>query len=255
MMKPSRAAFARHRLAPWAVLGLIVTIAGCASTNVQPLSVYSGSEPLPRPDRILVYDLAASPEAITPNGGVITRLHSLVSATSQTEEQLKVGREVADALSEELVQRIRALGLPAERASSLQPLADGTLAIEGQFVSIDEGNRMRRAVIGFGAGESEVRTLVQVYLGMDGAQHIVQEFETSAESSKAPGMAATMGAGAAARGATALATAAAAGGGIHAATESRQTAEADARRTADVLVKRLAQFFAAQGWIAREAAQ
>src|ERR671923_22350 len=91
--------------------------------------------------------------------------------------------------------------------------------------------------------------------GMDGAQHLVQEFETSAESSKTPGIAATMGAGAAARGAAALATAAAAGGGIHAATESRQTAEADARRTADVVVKRLAQFFAAQGWIAPEAAQ
>ena len=254
-MKPSRAAFVRYRLAAWAVLALIMTIVGCASTKVQPLSVYGSSEPLPRPDRILVYDLAASPEAITPNGGVIARLHSLASATSQTEERSKVGREVADALSEELVRRIRALGLPAERASSLQPLADGTLAIEGQFISIDEGNRLRRTVIGFGAGESEVRTLVQVYLGMDGAQHLVQEFETSAESSKAPGMAAMMGAGAAARGAAALGTAAVAGGGIHAATESRQTAEADAQRTADALVKRLAHFFAAQGWIAPEAAR
>jgi hypothetical protein len=253
-MRASHAALVGHRLTTCVVFGLIMTIVGCASTKVQPLSVYSSSEPLPRPDRILVYDLAASPEAITPNGGVITRLHSLVSATSQTEEQLKVGREVADALSAELVQRIRALGLPAERASSLQPLADGTLAIEGQFISIDEGNRLRRTVIGFGAGESDVRALVQVYMGMDGAQHLVQEFETSAESSKAPGMAAMMGAGAAARGAAALGTAAVAGGGIHAATESRQTAEADARRTADVLVKRLAHFFAAQGWVAPEAA-
>ena len=253
-MKPC-ASSVWYRLTRWAVFGLMVTIVGCASTRVQPLSVYSSPEPLPRPDRILVYDLAVSPEEITPNGGVITRLHSLVSATSQTEEQLTVGRQVADALSEELVQRIRALGLPAERASSLAPLADGTLAIEGQFISIDEGNRLRRAVIGFGAGGSEVRTLVQVYLGMDSAQHLVQEFETSADSSKAPGMAATMGAGAAAHGAAALATAAAAGGGIHAATESRQTAEADARRTADVLVKRLAEFFAAQGWIAREGAR
>jgi Domain of unknown function (DUF4410) len=254
-MKSSQAAFVCDHLATWVVLGLMVTLAGCASTRVQPLTVYGSQEPLPRPDRILVYDLAVSPEAITPNGSVIARLHSLVSATSQTEEQLKVGREVAAALSEELVQRLRALGLPAERASGLQPLPDGTLAIEGQFISIDEGNRLRRAVIGFGVGESDVRTLVQVYLGMDGMQHMVQEFETSAESSKAPGMAATMGAGAAAHGAAALGTAAMAGGGIHAATESRQTAEADARRTADVLVKRLAQFFAAQGWIAPEAAQ
>ena len=254
-MKSSHAALVRHHLATWAVLGLIMTIVGCASTKVQPLSVYSGSEPLPRPDRIVIYDFAVSANEVTLNSGPIARLHHLTSDVSQTEEELKVGREVAAALSEELVQRIRALGLLAERASSHQPLTRGTIGIEGQFISIDEGNRFRRMIIGFGLGKEEVRTLVQVYAGMDGGQSIVQQFETTAESSKMPGMGPMMGIGAAARGAAGLATAAGVSGGLHTAGEFRESVEAEARRTADALVKRLAQFFAAQGWIPHEAAQ
>jgi Domain of unknown function (DUF4410) len=254
-MKSSHAALVWHRLATCVMLGLIVTIMGCASTKVQPLSVYSSSEPLPRPERIVIYDFAVSANEVTLNSGPIARLHNLTSDMSQTEEELKVGQEVATALSEELVQRIRALGLPAERASSHQPLTHGALGIEGQFISIDEGNRFRRMIIGFGLGKEEVRTLVQVYVGMDGGQSIVQQFETTAESSKMPGMAPMMGVGAAARGAVGLATAAGVSGGLHTAGEIRESVEAEARRTADALVKRLAQFFAAQGWVPQETAQ
>jgi hypothetical protein len=59
----------------------------------------------------VIYDFAVSANEVTLNSGPIARLHNLTSDTSQTEGELKVGREVAAALSEELVQRIRALGL------------------------------------------------------------------------------------------------------------------------------------------------
>jgi hypothetical protein len=243
----------RDRLSRWIVLGLIATITGCASAKVQPLNVYQGSEPLPKPERVLVYDFAVTPDAVRLNSGPIARIRQRLSDTPQTEEELQVGREVAAALSEALVERISALGLPAERASHGQPLAEGALAVEGQFVSIDEGNRLRRMFIGFGLGKTEVRTLAQVYLGTDGGRHLVQEFETTAEGSKLPGMAAMMGAGAAARGATGLATAAGVSGGARTAGEFREGVTAAARRTADSLVQHLVQFFAAQGWIAPEA--
>jgi hypothetical protein len=239
----------------WVGIGLLILFTGCASTKVQPMGVYSNIEPLPRPDRFLVYDFAVSSADVTLNRGLVARMHNLISTTPQTEEQLKVGRAVAAALSEELVEHIRALGLPAERASKPDAMTDGTLAIEGQFISIDEGNRLRRMVIGFGLGQSEVRTLVQVYIGIAGGQRIVQEFETSAQSSKAPGMGPMVGVGAAARGAAGVATGAVVGGGAHTLAESRQSAAADARRTADVLAKHLAQFFAAQGWIQADQAQ
>jgi len=201
-MQAPRSARLRDRLSRWIVLGLIATITGCASAKVQPLNVYQGSEPLPKPERVLVYDFAVTPDEVRLNSGPIARIRQRLRDTPQTEEELQVGREVAAALSEALVERISALGLPAERASHGQPLAQGALAVEGQFVSIDEGNRLRRMFIGFGLGKTKVRTLAQVYLGTDGGRHLVQEFETTAEGSKLRGMAAMMGAGAAARGAT-----------------------------------------------------
>jgi len=205
---------------------------------------------VPKPDRVLVYDFAVSPNDVSLNRSPVARLGNRLSGKSPTEEEIKVGRAVANALAEELVKRISALGLPAQRASGVQPPAEGTLVIEGQFVSIAEGNRLRRLVIGFGAGGSEVKTMAQVYLERAGGQYLVQEFETRAESSKKPGVATPMGVGAAVGGR--IATGAAVGGGLGVATEPRQTVEADARRTADELAKHLGQFFMAHGWIAKD---
>jgi hypothetical protein len=243
------------RLAFCGVLALIVAVTGCAATKVKPVGVYSGQGALPKPDRILVYDFAVSPDEVSLNSGPLARLRALISDRDQTEAELEVGREVATALAEELVERIRALGLPAERASGAQSHADGTLTIEGQFISIDEGNRLRRMFIGFGLGNTEVKTLVQVYHGMDGGRALVQEIETSAAGSKLPCMGPMMGVGAAARGAVGLATAAGVSGAARTAGEFRHTVEVEARRTAEVLTKHLAPFFATQGWIPADAAQ
>jgi Domain of unknown function (DUF4410) len=242
-------------LALWGALALIVAIAGCATTKVEPIGVYSGQEALPKPDRILVYDFAVSPDEVSLNSGPLARLRQHMSDKDQTEAELEVGREVAAALSEELVEQIRALGLPAERASDAPSHMDRDLTIEGQFVSIDEGNRLRRMFVGFGLGNTEVKTLVQVYRWTNGGRALVQEFETSAAGSKLPGMGPMMGVGAAARGAVGLATAAGVSGAARTAGEFRHAVEAEARRTAEVLTKHLAQFFAAQGWIAADAAR
>jgi hypothetical protein len=242
-------------LALWGALALIVAVTRCAATKVKPVGVYGGQGALPKPDRVLVYDFAVSPDEVSLNSGPLARLRALISDTDQTEAELEVGREVAAALSEELVERIRALGLPAERASGAQPHTSGTLTVEGQFVSIDEGNRLRRMFIGFGLGNTEVKTLVQVYHGTNGGRALVQEFETSAEGSKLPGMGPMMGVGAAARGAVGLATAAGVSGAARTAGEFRHAVEVEARRTAEVLTKHLASFFAAQGWISAEAAR
>jgi hypothetical protein len=251
-MGGSHSARCRARLGRAIALSLLL-LGGCASTRVDQRQVSTSPEPLPKPERILVYDFAVSPDDVRLNQGPLARVQHLVRDTAPTDEELRVGREVAAALSEALVQRLGALGLPAERASGLQPTPDGTLRIEGQFLSIDEGNRARRMIIGFGLGNTEVKTLVQVSLGRAGESSVVQAFETTAEGSKMPGMAAMMGVGAAARGAAGLATAAGVSGGAHAADEWRASVEAEARRTAEALVTRLAQFFAAQGWVPPEA--
>jgi hypothetical protein len=233
-------------------------VVGCAPTTVTPVPLpYSapammptgaGNEPiapLAKPDRVLVYDFAVSADDVALDRAVGAQLLQHLQETSQTEEQLKVGRAVAQALSVELVKAIQQLGLPAERASEAPLVTDNTLAIEGQFVAIDEGNRLRRMVIGLGAGATEVKTQVQVYRVTSVSRKLIQEFETSAQSPRKPGMAETMGVGAAARGAQAVVM----GAGVGIASEYADTVEADARRTAKAVAEKLSQFFVNEGWI------
>jgi hypothetical protein len=144
------------------MVGLIavMVVSGCGQTQVKTVSEYGGK--LPRPDRILVYDFATSPDNVDTSKGVIADLKHLVKKTPRTKEEKAVGRHVANALSKELVKEIQNFGLPAERAAGKPPATGKILEIEGQFLSIDEGNQTERIIIGFGAGRTDVKTNVQV---------------------------------------------------------------------------------------------
>jgi len=248
---PTRVIPASRYLAQVMLLCTLGALAGCASTKVQPSVMIPASDALPRPTRIAIYDFAVAAHDVSPNNAPLSRLRRVFGG-SQSEEELKVGRSVAGALSVELVKALKDLDLPIERASAAA-VADGTLAIEGQFVSIDEGNRLRRVIIGFGAGASEVKTHTQMYLGTPAGPRLVEEFETDASSSKKPGAAVGMGAGAAIGAGVAVSTAVQ--GGLQAVTEPKDTAEADAKRTAEQLAEQIKEIFAARGWSAAKPAK
>lgn len=223
---------------------VIGILAGCAPTTVETVSTYGGQ--LPRPDRILVYDFSVSPDEVTLDRGIGAKLEGLVKGTPRTEEERAIGRQVADALSKHLVQEIQALGFVVERASGTPPATGNILTIEGHFLSIDEGNQTERVIIGFAAGRTDVKALVEVYDARGGRRILVRELETDAKSGYKPGMAVTMGAGAAAGH---LATSAAVSVGATALSETMSaTVEADASRTAKAIAKRLKDYFNSQGW-------
>lgn len=217
-------------------LGVLVSmIVGCVSNNTR---LVSRTESLPRPDHILVHDFAVSPNEVSPGNTLIYKLHhNELRGPSQTSEQVQIGRAVASVLSEKLVNEIRSLGLPAERAWGVQPLAKGSFSLEGQFMTIDEGNRTQGITIGFGVGNAKVRTLVQGYLGTADGQHLVEEFETNTERSRNLGVGVMV---------TDVAVRS---------SELERTAEINARRTTVALAKQLVEFFAAQGWIAQDVAE
>src|SRR5258706_12513483 len=141
---------------PAALWLTLLIVAGCAPTDVRQVGTTAAGQPLPRPERIIVHDFAVSLSDIKLNSGPGARLLRRLSKDPQSAEQAKVGRDVAKSFSDELVKEIIALGLPAERAPQSSSVPDRTLAVDGQFVSIDEGNRARRMVVGFGAGGTDV---------------------------------------------------------------------------------------------------
>ncbi len=178
------------------IIGLLAVgvIISCAPTQVKTVSEYSGK--LSRPDRIFVYDFATSPDDVDTSKGIIADLEHLVKKAPRTKEEKAVGRHVANALSKALVKEIQNFGLPAERAAGTPSSSGNMLEIEGQFLSIDEGNRTERVIIGFGLGRTDVKTNVQLYDVTAQGRRAVEKFTTDAKSGRKPGMAVFVGAGA-----------------------------------------------------------
>jgi Domain of unknown function (DUF4410) len=227
------------------VAGVSLLLAtACARTSVQDVQVMASG--LPRPSVVLVHPFAASGGVVTLSGGVLSRAMEAMENTPEAQQREQVARQVTQVLAQKLVKRIQDLGLPAELASAAAPAGGSTLSIEGQILSIDEGNPTRRMIIGLGAGSSEVRTLVQVYATTSDGRRLVEDFYTTVKSSRKPGMAETMGAGAAAG---RVAESAAVSVGVTALTAHSQTVEGDAEAAAKAIAKQLSSFFFQQGWI------
>ena len=154
--------------------------AGCATTQVTPTMQYTGA--LPRPQRILVYRFASNPEEVQLDNSPTVMASWRAAGTTASSEQRQVATSVADAVADNLVTEIQALGMPAQRAAGPPP-EDGipTLAITGQFMAIDEGSRALRMTIGLGAGQSSVMTNVQVFNVFQAGRRMVDAFEVTAQ--------------------------------------------------------------------------
>lgn len=166
-----------HNFAPTIVVaGLTLACAlGCARVSVENVKVRAVG--LPRPQMIYVHDFAVSADAVALDRALGARALEMVKGT-ETEDRIKIAKEVARIVSENLVKEILAQGMPAQLAGTA-PVSGPALSIDGQFLAVDEGNRLKRMVIGFGAGASEIRTLVQVYETTNEGQRLVEDFYTT----------------------------------------------------------------------------
>src|SRR5262249_44698231 len=99
------------------ILGLaVVSIAACARTSVDYVS--SRAIGLPKPQLIVVHDFGVSAGDVALDSGVGARLKLMMRETPAAEEELKIGREVARIVTENLVKEIGKLGLPAVPAAT-----------------------------------------------------------------------------------------------------------------------------------------
>jgi len=239
----------RGRLSTGLVAALALTLlAGCAPTNVQQASMNTGA--LPRPDRILVYDFAVSPDEVKLDEGLTAEIRQRYEGdqyTNRTPQELKVGHTVAYVVADELVKKIQSYGLWAERAFGAPSRRGSTLVIKGQFLTVDEGNRAERVAIGFAAGRTDVQADVQVYELTAAGEQQVESLTASGESASKPGMAEMMAVGLLTHH---LLTSTLVSGTVAGVSEAKfDTVEDDGRRMADKIAANLGQYFVSQGWI------
>jgi hypothetical protein len=224
-----------------AALALCVGLA-CASAKVENVQRYAEDEELPQPSVFLVYDFAVSPGDVVSD----TLGPSFGRSTSPSSKDMAQARQVADSLASQLVAKLGERGINAARANNDTTPPVNAILLKGQFVSIEKGSRVKRMVIGFGAGSSELRVQGQVYQATEyGLRRIVQA-EAKASGSKTPGMAVPVAGGAAAGTA---ATSAVISGGMNVTKEVRGGLDADAGRLADEIAERAEAFYKRRGWL------
>ncbi len=225
-----------HRL-PFACLALLSGLA-CASAGVDSVRREVADRTLPRPPVMVVYDFATSPEeALVDTFGTAYGTPGAGDPKAQA---------VAASLSSRLVDEIGKRGIRVRQASDTENPPLNAIVVRGHFVTINEGSRLARMTIGFGAGRSQLRVLVQVYQATDMGLRRLGEAEASAEGDRAPGMVLPIGVGAAASN---MATSAAIGGGMQVVGEATGGLDSDTARLAETLAERAESFYRRQGWL------
>jgi hypothetical protein len=181
--------------------------AGCAETQLTP--AFRATRGLSRPDRVMVFDFAVTPG----EAGVERRS----GASAQTEEDVRVGKALAVAMSVNLVAELRSRGIEAARAADSGAPGETTASVRGRFLHADASDSAPNS-LGFTLG-GQVRTRVQLVQGTGLKLQLVGEGETVTPSGLKPGK------------------------------TDDANIDAEARRIAQLLTERIAEYYRQEGWI------
>ena len=229
-----------------AIALLLLGLAACSSTKIQTEDSKADTANLPKPDQLVVFDFAISPDEVELNHGLIADVRNLVDKEPRTKEEKEIGRAVANALATKLVAQLREKGLPAVRAKNVVDPGVRPLQVKGQLLSVDEGNRASRVVIGLGVGRSSIEAHVQIYESVRGRAELLERMQAWTKSGRKPGMAESLGVGALTGH---LLVAGLAGAGLSVAGEKLSAnVDALAGNMAKKLAEQIVQFYEERGW-------
>jgi hypothetical protein len=217
-------------------------IAGCAGSDVSNQQRNDATDDLAKPERVFVYDFASS-SADIPAGSAISELIQ-ERTTPPTAEEIALGRQLGALVAEHLIEELNDSGIPAFADGDTGPVPHpGDAVVHGMFVSVDEGSRLMRVLIGFGAGSAELRTLAEFYVvAPNGELVAVASAEVEAEGGRMPGMVVPLGVGQ-------VATIAAAGTAKLFTEAGSESLDGAARRTAKEIAELMVAGYERRGWL------
>ena len=215
----------------------VACLLGCATTYVQPILEYEGTEQLQPPVLALINDFTTSPANDSPDE----------TAYAEIEDMEEMAEEANRELCTTLIEEMKKFGLPAQKASDAITAGESTLSIEGEFLCLEEGSSLKRMLIGFGAGAAQVNTIVRIYLHSGNHKELLQEFMATVETSDKTGIGPAM-----------LGMGPVPGGGIISATVSSAVSAGSEQWGSDIealsdalakeIVKSFVDFAIRQGW-------
>ena len=145
---------------------------------------------------VTVYDFAFDVADLHTDQGVLAGrdgpARRVRGALRPEETPAQKAERLAVLLSETIAKELAGLQIPATRQAKGVAWPTNGLVVQGEFLQVDEGNRLKRAVVGFGAGATETLAQVEVYdLAQDRAKPILV-YGTGSGSKPTPGGVVTM---------------------------------------------------------------
>jgi hypothetical protein len=208
-------------------LALMLSLAvGCAQVNTNGFRRYQGMR-LPAARGIVVYDFEPTGRSIGLGDGLEG------DSAGLSNEEMKNRREVGSALADVLAKELESRGILTSRRSGPLAVPEGLLAVGGQIVTVDEGSRAKRILIGFGSGRSRLSSVAQLYGNTDDGIADLWEYQNTAASGAKPGILTTLPIGIAVQGVTVLLLVV--NGGLATMGELSSVTTANAKRMADEL--------------------
>jgi uncharacterized protein DUF4410 len=192
------ASLARPLFAGALLLSLVAAAAGCGSAKVAGDRQVGAPTGAPTVVYVADFELDAGnvraergilPPPLPPPPGLGNVLPRLPGTPREPEDR---ARQLVELMSSSLVKELRDRGVPVRRLGKGEALPVNGWLVRGVFTSVQEGNQLRRAVVGFGAGTTDLQAVVSIDDLTAGAPKPLYEVETSADSGKLPGAVITL---------------------------------------------------------------
>jgi hypothetical protein len=168
-----------HGLAAAALL-----LAACSSARL--VSAEAVNDSASRPAHVYVADFELDPDAIQ-SQSLLAQL-----PLRARREQAKA-RSLVTELTDALVDDLRGKGITAQRLGAGDPRPTRGWLVHGAFTTVDEGNRVARAVVGFGVGSTNLEVSASIEeLSAGTAPNALYRLQTDARSGKMPGAVVTL---------------------------------------------------------------
>jgi hypothetical protein len=176
--------------------GLCAMLCGCGTAKVSS-SRSIGVAPAAKPATIYVADFDLDAANIKSKSGLLPPLPKLPGPLGDMlpplpgapKDPQKLARNLVDEMSTALVKDLTKAGLNARRLTSTNSVPTSGWLVRDVFTEVNQGNQLTRAMIGFGAGKTDLQVVVDINDLGQGTPKPFYELNTTADSGKAPGAA------------------------------------------------------------------
>ena len=165
--------------------------------KVEVVKSYGGAPLLLKGGRVVIQDFTVDPGAVQMDDSAAGRMHTRLFLGHDPDDAAApeaLAQQVQASFSKALIGDLKKADLEAQRGGA-QGAANGPLLVSGEVMAIDEGNKVKRVMIGLGRGGSYVQTHVVISSVVDGQSTVVLELNLKSESGKKLGALESVGGG------------------------------------------------------------